>query len=96
MPINYARNGQIRSNNTTLSDTVENGERIVRCTLHKTVIATHNQTCGTVHLHTGGWNTPTTTRRMNECLNAWGFWQRVSKSSFAHTDTLMIDLKQAQ
>jgi hypothetical protein len=41
-------------------------------------------------LHTGGFNTPTTIRRMNECLHHRGYSIRVSKSSFSHTDTLIF------
>jgi hypothetical protein len=40
---------------------------------------------------TGGYNSVTTRRRMNQYLIEWGFPQRVSKSSFAYTATLIME-----
>ena len=74
----------IRKNNTKIED---KGNAFV-VTLHSTVIfKDYGNHC---HLHTGGFNTPTTIRRMNECLHHRGYSIRVSKSSFSHTDTLIF------
>ena len=85
MPIPYLPNG-IRRNNTTIRET----DGIVVCTLHNTAIATWNKWAGTCHLYTGGWNTPTTIRRMNECLHHWGFQARVCKGDFIDNDRMLI------
>jgi hypothetical protein len=76
----------IRRNNTTISETPEE----TRVTLHQTVIAIWNRTTDVVALNTGGHNTPTTIRRMNECLHHWGFDIRVRKADFARTSSIVI------
>jgi hypothetical protein len=66
----------------------EDGCEIIR--LYNTDIATLG--CdGVVTLHTGGFNTATTRRRMNQCLETWGHKERVSKSTFAYTDTVHLE-----
>lgn len=70
--------GGIRPNNTTV--TVEEGRTI--CTLYKTRIATFDPATDSVTLDTGGYDTPTTFRRMNECLRAWGFIDGARGSRF--------------
>lgn len=87
MPLAIAKRGGIRSNNTTVATDAE-GRTI--CTLHQTRIAILSRDRASVNLYTGGYTTPTTLRRMNECLNAWGFSTRVAKADFASTDTKTI------
>lgn len=88
MPLLIAKRGCIRTNNTTIAD---DGD-VVRVTLHRTVIFTMDRKARTVTLWTGGWCTPTTMRRMNECLCHYGVRQasgiNVGMSDFRHGDTL--------
>ncbi len=77
----------IRKLNTVVTD---NGKTIT-CKLYSTVIATYTKATHSVLLYTGGcYNTPTTIRRMNECLHHWGFTQSVSSKDFNLSDTLTI------
>lgn len=76
----------IRTNNTRIAD---HGQ-FVLVTLYQTVIAEYNRNNSCVLLSTGGFDTPTTIRRMNECLYHWGFTQRVSKADFRHDNTKTI------
>lgn len=86
MPTAIQKSGGIRANNTTVR--TENGETV--CTLHSTNIARWNHKTDTVTLHTGGYNTPTTLRRMNECLVAWGFKVHVCKADFRSALTVTV------
>jgi hypothetical protein len=92
MPLAIPKRGGIRTNNTSVCTT--SGPSIVNprteCTLHSTVIATHYHKTHTVRLYTGGWNTPTTIRRMNECLAHWGFSTRVCKADFIGSRDKMV------
>lgn len=54
----------IRRANTTL---IREPDGTIRCTLHGTAIFNLHPD-GTVYLETGGYKTPTTFRRMSECL----------------------------
>lgn len=85
MASRYAKNGKIRPYNTTI---VDDG-KTVRVILYNTVIFTWE--CNKSHciLNTGGYNTPTTIRRMNECLNFYGFAHRVVKSDFKTTKEIV-------
>ena len=80
----------IRRNNTTI-ETDALGR--VNVTLHKTCIATLSADGQHVYLHTGGYDTPTTFRRMNECLHHWGFPNRVGVADFRNADTLQLTKK---
>jgi hypothetical protein len=84
MPLAIQKRGGIRSNNTTVIVN-EHGQTV--CTLHRTRIATFDPRTDSAVLNTGGYNTPTTIRRMNECLTAWGFSRRVCKADFAASNT---------
>jgi hypothetical protein len=86
-PLALPKRGGIRPNNTTV--TVD-GEGYTVCTLHQTQIAVLSRNGRTVNLYTGGFNTPTTIRRMNECLHVWGFTKRVSKRDFCDTERLTL------
>jgi len=86
----------IRTNNTTISDVGSGADRVISCMLHRTVIAVYRPFAGTVVLTTGGYNTPTTIRRMNECLYHWGFKSRVCKADFNGTDEMRIQSAEAQ
>lgn len=87
MPLAIQKRGGIRSNNTTI--TVDEDGRTV-CTLHQTQIAVLSANHKSVNLYTGGFKTPTTFRRMNECLHAWGFSERVAKKDFCGRDRLTL------
>ena len=87
MPHAIAKSGTIRPYNTTV---IIDDDGNTVCTLYQTKIALYNPKLDTVFLNTGGFDTPTTIRRMNECLNAWGFKQRVNKASFAKSDTVTL------
>lgn len=87
MPLAIQKRGGIRSNNTTIRID-EKGNTV--CTLHATDIATFQPKLDHVVLFVGRWNTPTTLRRMNECLHAWGFEHRVCKSDFATSNALIM------
>lgn len=87
MALAIQKRGGIRSNNTTIT-TDEEGRTI--CTLHQTQIAVLDKNRGQVNLNTGGYSTPTTFRRMNECLNAWGFTERVRKADFCDATRLTL------
>jgi hypothetical protein len=85
------KGGGIRRANTTISD----DGNMVRVTLYRTVIFTLDRTAGVVRLDTGGRDTPTTHRRMNECLHYYSIIpgsipHRVGKSDFATSNTLEI------
>ena len=82
----------ICKNNTTIKETDE----FIEVRLHGHLIVIYNKLYKEITLDTCGWNTPTTMRRMNECLKEFGFWQRVSKSSFAHTNELTMERVQPQ
>jgi hypothetical protein len=83
MPGNILESG-IRKNNTKIED---KGNVFV-VTLHGTVIfKDYGNHC---HLYTGGYNTATTIRRINECLCHRGYAMRVNKASFNLTDTLIF------
>jgi hypothetical protein len=88
MALLIAKRGGIRTNNTTIA---EDGV-VVRVTLHRTVIFTLDRNARTVTLCTGGWCTPTTMRRMNECLYHYGVRRasgtNVGMSDFRNGDTL--------
>jgi hypothetical protein len=74
----------IRKNNTQFF----NDHDAFRVALHGTVIF---QDYGThAELYTGGYNTPTTIRRMNECLHHRGYSQRVCKADFVKDDSIEI------
>lgn len=77
-------------NNTEIKETDE----FIEVRLHGHLIVIYNELSESIKLNTCGWNTPTTIRRMNECLKELGFWQRVRKSSFAHTSELTMERKQ--
>jgi hypothetical protein len=66
-------------------------------TLYATTIAIRDNEKGTITLRTGGYNTPTTIRRMNECLNQWvGPWKcRVNKATFKKADEVVFDIATA-
>jgi hypothetical protein len=74
------------ANTTTFMDT----DGSIVCVLHQTKIATLAPDKSHVRLFTGGFNTPTTLRRMNSCLHAWGFSSRVCKDNFINTDTRIV------
>lgn len=61
--------------------------------LHSTIIAKYDKKSGVMFLNTGGWNTPTTMRRMNQVLKEYGFSQRVCKSDFTQTNLMVIENK---
>jgi hypothetical protein len=84
MPRSINHHG-IRSNNTTVWH--EDGKTM--CRLHQTIIATHDHAAHIVTLSTGGYCTPTTIRRMNECLHHWNTGHKVCMSDFK-TDTLVV------
>jgi len=86
MPLMIQKGGGIRRNNTTIHDI----DGIVVVTLHNTRIFTYNRKTCTAVLNTGGWNTPTTIRRMNECLHEYGFHNRVCKADFTDRTSLAI------
>ena len=82
----------IRTNNTVVRDP---SPGITECILHRTTIASWNRVDGTVTLDTGGYDTPTTIRRMNECLHHWGFNARVCKADFRNANVVRIASNQA-
>lgn len=63
------KSGNIGSGHTTIA----HADGLTTCTLYGTIIAVHDHKSQTVKLNTGGYNTPTTFRRMNQCLYVWGF-----------------------
>lgn len=74
----------IRKNNTKIEDL----GHVFRVTLHNTVIfQDYGKHC---EVSTGGYNTPTTIRRINECLHHRGYPTRVSKSNFKDTNSLTL------
>jgi hypothetical protein len=79
------KGGGIRSNNTVLM--TDPDTRKVSCILHQTVIAVYDPIHNSAELNTGGYDTPTTIRRMNECLVHWGFNTTVNKATFKKSDT---------
>lgn len=92
MPRILPKSGGIRPYNTTVAE--ESG--VTRVTLYQTVVATYDRPAGIVTLNTGGYDTPTTFRRMNEALHFWGlvgdgkpFPYRVGKSDFKSSNTLV-------
>jgi hypothetical protein len=87
MPLNIPKHGGIRAYHTTV--TVDEQGRTV-CTLYRTKIAIFNPATDTVTLDTGGYDTPTTIRRMNECLHAWGFKASVGKADFRTSNTKLV------
>lgn len=93
MPLTIQKAGGIRRNNTTIAKT----DALTICTLYDTRIATWDHAEDCVILDTAGYDTPTTIRRMNECLVEWEFvggpalagapWNTyVGKSDFATTN----------
>ncbi len=85
------KGGGIRSNNTTVVTDPETGH--VTVTLHSTKIAVFKPADRSCDLNTGGYCTPTTIRRMNECLATWGFRHRITMSDFKTSNTLTIAVK---
>ena len=75
------------SKNNTKTSTLEGG--LKTCRLYKTVIA-REVAPGVCVLSTGGWNTQTTVRRINQCLDAWGYLSRVSGKSFSLADSITV------
>lgn len=86
MPLALPKSGGIRPYNTTV--TIRDGKTV--CTLYQTDIAVYDPATNSVTLDTGGYDTPTTIRRMNECLASWGFRQRVCKADFAKADKFNV------
>ena len=66
-------------------------------TLYATTIAIRDNEKGTITLRTGGYNTPTTIRRMNECLNEWlGVYKcSVCKAMFDKAKEVVFDIATA-
>lgn len=62
----------------------------VMVTLYKTCIARIDDKAGIIKLNTGGFNTPTTFRRMNAALIEYGFPQRVGKADFKGSSCLTL------
>lgn len=82
----YAKNGKIRPHNTTI---VDNADKVV-VTLYNTVIFEWDRKNTHCHVSTGGYNTPTTIRRINECLKFYDFAQRVCKADFKNRNSFVI------
>ncbi len=80
MPLAIQKGGGIRRNHTTVTDC----NNIVLVTLYNTPIFEWDRNQQIVTLNTGGHNTPTTIRRMNECLHHYNFALRVCKADFAY------------
>lgn len=60
------------------------------CILYNTKIV--ERVDGGILLNTGGWNTPTTFRRMNQVLKLWGYCDRVSLGDFKERNELWLSL----
>lgn len=73
-----ATRSTICPNNTTVVD--RNGATVV--TLHKTEIVTYDRRKGRVTFNTGGWDTPTTMRRMNEACSQFELPIKLTKKHF--------------
>ena len=74
----------IRKNNTKIEDL----GYVFRVTLHNTVIfQDYGKHC---EVSTGDYTTPTTIRRINECLHHRGYSDRVSKSDFKDIHSITL------
>jgi hypothetical protein len=93
MPRSINPNG-IRRNNTAIRE--EGGKLIVR--LYRTDIVTVDRAAGLVTFNTGGYDTPTTIRRMNEVAHHSNLLDghkvpiRVAKADFRTSNTITYRL----
>ncbi len=89
MPLARQKSGGIRTANTTV--VTEGG--VTRVTLYATTIFTWDRKAGIVKLNTGGYNTPTTFRRMNEVLHHFGMTGHlVAKADFRTSNVIEFNV----
>ncbi len=89
MPTARQASGGIRTANTTV--VTEGG--VTRVTLYATTIFTWDRKAGIVKLNTGGYNTPTTLRRMNEVLHHFGMaGHHVVKADFKNGNVIEFNV----
>jgi hypothetical protein len=60
------------------------------CRLYNTCIASRDPAGRTIRLGTGGFNTATTIRRMNQLLEHWGVDVRVCRADFKARDVMVL------
>ncbi len=77
---------------TSQNTKVSEAGRYVWVRLHQTVIFSYDKVTDTFTLDTGGWNTPTTIRRMNEALREFApaGAPTVCKRDFAEHQTMTL------
>lgn len=89
MPLAYAKNGKIRTNHTKISD----DGTYVTVVLYNTLIFSWNKSLPYCIVDCGDFRTPTTFRRINECLHFYGFnGRRLGNRDFA-ADTKVVYCK---
>ena len=73
----------IGTHKTTIEREIKNGQHTkINVVYHSTKIFSWDKETGTITLNTGGWETYTTKKRMNQCLEEFGFTAKVYQKDF--------------
>ena len=73
----------IGTHKTTIEREIENGQHLkINVVYHSTKIFSWDKETSTITLNTGGWDTYTTKKRMNQCLEEFGFAAKVYQKNF--------------